>query len=111
VDPVKANETRSNAPGRDVAGFESEVLIGRDDVLATVSTLLATGERWITLVGAPGVGKTRLALEIAARSSALGDRRVIVCATHELCDPIALTATVADAAGAVPAPDPIDVPR
>lgn len=40
-------------------------LIGRKDALARAIALLAGDARLLTLVGAPGVGKTRLALEIA----------------------------------------------
>lgn len=39
-------------------------LIGRDDAVTQACTLLAGHARLLTLVGAPGVGKTRLALEI-----------------------------------------------
>jgi transcriptional regulator with XRE-family HTH domain len=45
-------------------------LIGRDAEIAAVEGLLAT-RRLVTLVGAPGIGKTRLALEVA---EAMGDR-------------------------------------
>jgi predicted ATPase/transcriptional regulator with XRE-family HTH domain len=63
-------------------------LVGRCDELAEVPVLLAGG-RLVTLVGAPGSGKTRLALEVAAgcadasredvhlvRVDALSDRHV-----------------------------------
>nr|WP_245969368.1 tetratricopeptide repeat protein [Calidithermus roseus] len=40
-------------------------LIGRDDEIAAVRTLLLQGERLVTLVGPGGVGKTRIAAEVA----------------------------------------------
>jgi predicted ATPase len=40
-------------------------LIGRDDEVAALTAALATGTRLITLTGPGGVGKTRLALEVA----------------------------------------------
>ncbi|MBB5789666.1 AfsR/SARP family transcriptional regulator [Jiangella mangrovi] len=46
------------------------VLRGRDAQLAAVERLLAT-ERLVTLVGPGGVGKTRLALEVALRAGAV----------------------------------------
>jgi predicted ATPase/DNA-binding SARP family transcriptional activator len=45
-------------------------LIGRDDTLATIRQTLAAGARLLTLVGPPGVGKTRLAMAVAAELNA-----------------------------------------
>ncbi|WP_110514360.1 ATP-binding protein [Herpetosiphon llansteffanensis] len=39
--------------------------VGRQADIETLSTLLTNGSRWISLVGTGGVGKTRLALELA----------------------------------------------
>src|SRR4051794_24505899 len=49
---------RDNLPA-DISSF-----IGRDAALAEITALL-TAHRLVTLSGAPGVGKTRLALRIA----------------------------------------------
>jgi transcriptional regulator with XRE-family HTH domain len=40
-------------------------LIGRDEAVATVLGLFEGGSRLVTVVGAPGVGKTRLAVAVA----------------------------------------------
>lgn len=73
-------------------------LIGRDELLADVLFRCGTG-RLVTLVGPGGVGKTRLALEVAGRlRDAAPDRSVIFC---ELAGADAVTAvdTVAAALG------------
>ena len=64
-------------PGRPVTVTSGPALpsvstsfVGREDDLQTIGGLLA-GERIVTIVGGPGMGKTRLAVEIA---SALADR-------------------------------------
>jgi predicted ATPase/DNA-binding CsgD family transcriptional regulator len=45
----------------------ANAFIGRDDLLARTRGLL-TRSRWITLTGSPGIGKSRLALELAVLS-------------------------------------------
>lgn len=47
-------------------------LVGRDDDLAKLLALVEVG-RLVTIVGPSGVGKTRLALEVAARTSGFAD--------------------------------------
>lgn len=42
-----------------------DAFIGRDDALDWIAAQLEAGERWITLSGPPGVGKSRLAREAA----------------------------------------------
>jgi predicted ATPase len=42
-------------------------LVGREDELARLASLFEAGERLVTIMGPPGVGKTRLAEEHAAR--------------------------------------------
>ncbi len=45
-------------------------LIGRGDAVANAETLLEAGARLVTLVGGLGIGKTRVAHELATRASA-----------------------------------------
>jgi non-specific serine/threonine protein kinase len=66
-DPAEGAAPRHNLP------VSLTAFIGRERELVTVERLLA-GTRLLTLTGAPGVGKTRLALEVAAlRRDALAD--------------------------------------
>ena len=44
-------------------------LVGRADALARVEALLETGTRLVTITGPGGAGKSRLALEVAARAA------------------------------------------
>jgi predicted ATPase len=42
-------------------------IIGRESALARIDTALASGARLVTILGPPGIGKTRLAQELLAR--------------------------------------------
>jgi non-specific serine/threonine protein kinase len=59
IAPAAASSTRSNLP------VPLTPFIGREDDLAAIGSALA-GARFVTLTGAGGVGKTRLALRAAA---------------------------------------------
>ena len=67
--------------------------VGRRDDVDAVRSLL-DGARWVTVVGAAGCGKTRLALELAA-----ADARVPVVADLEHVAPDEVAAAVASAIG------------
>jgi len=45
----------------------NDVLVGRDDDIAAISELLSFGVRMVTVVGGPGVGKSRLVRELAIK--------------------------------------------
>ncbi|CAN5213608.1 BTAD domain-containing putative transcriptional regulator [soil metagenome] len=70
------------APAAEPPASSRRVLIGRRREWATVSRLLdetaAGSTRWLVLTGPPGIGKTRLAEEAAARVAAAGGRVVWV---------------------------------
>ena len=66
-------------------------LIGREAQVAALHRLLGA-ERWVTIVGAGGVGKTRLALEVAQRSEA-----PIVLLLAPVSDPAAIPHALASA--------------
>jgi predicted ATPase/DNA-binding SARP family transcriptional activator len=77
-------------------------MVGRAADLERVEALLADPDvRVVTLVGPGGMGKTRLALEVAGRHEARGDVLVVALAGTE--DPAAVLPTVGRAAGATPA--------
>ena len=71
-------------------------LIGRDREIGTVPELLAAN-RMLTLVGPPGVGKTRLATEIAALADDVERTRIV--RLDSVTEPACVLARVADALG------------
>jgi predicted ATPase/DNA-binding SARP family transcriptional activator len=81
------------APRAEVAGRPVTPLIGRDPQVAALHRLLA-GERLVTVVGPGGVGKTRVALEVARRS---GPATVVLLAP--VTDPAAIPHALAAALG------------
>jgi predicted ATPase len=75
-------------------------LIGREEQLAELSALLAGGEtRLLTLVGPGGVGKTRLALELAARCAARYEHGAVFVPLAPIADADLVPSTVARALG------------
>jgi predicted ATPase len=73
-------ESAARQPARRLSSLPARLssFVGRDDEIAAVLGLLRQ-HRLVTVVGAPGVGKTRLAIEVAARLDGdLSDRITFV---------------------------------
>src|SRR5688500_10161460 len=70
-------------------------LVGRTEEIGTIATWLRRGERLLALWGPPGIGKTRLATEIARRSEELAAGPAWVCSVAEAGDVDRLCATMA----------------
>ena len=84
-------------------------IIGRQRERARVAEILRDGERLVTLAGAGGVGKTRLALAIADELRPEFDDRVGWVSLGELTEPDLLADTIARALDiATQGKDPID---
>ena len=66
----------------DQTGCVQLPLVGRDRELANISELLASDGRGVVIAGAAGVGKTRLAAEVAALAGASGREVAWVRATR-----------------------------
>jgi predicted ATPase/class 3 adenylate cyclase len=96
--------TPSNLP------VELSVFVGRERELATVAGLLRSA-RMVTLTGVGGVGKTRLALQVAAGMTDEFPGGAWLVELAPLIDPALVASTVASAVGAPPSPgvDPTDV--
>jgi predicted ATPase/DNA-binding XRE family transcriptional regulator len=76
------------------------VLVGRDADLQTLRQWLAdSAARLITLTGPGGVGKTRLALELARAMSEEGSDRVVFVPLSAIRDPGFVALAIADALG------------
>ncbi len=91
--------TRNVVPGNlpiQVASF-----VGRDDQLRELREIVR-GHRLVTLAGAGGVGKTRLALEVAAESAGEFPDGVWVVELAPVGDPASLPDAVATALGVTP---------
>lgn len=80
---------------------------GREAERAELCAALRDGARLITLTGPGGVGKTRLALEVARALSAAGGLEASFMSLEDLTDPALLPRTLARGLG-VPDEDPRD---
>ena len=108
ADRSAAHEPAANAPAlhlvRDpAAGLPSALssLVGRDVEVAEVERLLA-GTRLLTLTGAGGSGKTRLALAVAERRERTAGRRPVWVELAPLGDAAGLAGALLAAAGERP---------
>jgi len=72
-------------------------LVGRDDEVARIERWWSDGTaHWVTITGLGGVGKTRLAAELAHRCAASGERVVVVsCAGMRHVDSVMLAVVFA----------------
>lgn len=92
--PPKSAQRSSNVPAAVTA------LIGRERELAVVQSLLSDRTvRVVTLIGAGGVGKTRLSLELARRIEADYRDGAVLVRLERLTDPALVAAEVASALG------------
>ncbi|MBV8456019.1 MAG: winged helix-turn-helix domain-containing protein, partial [Acetobacteraceae bacterium] len=95
---VRANErSPEDLPPRNLPEPISE-LIGRDDVLADILSL-AAAHRLVTLTGAGGIGKTRLAVAAAQRLLPQFANGVWLAEFSPIADPALVPVTVAAAIG------------
>ncbi len=75
-------------------------LIGRERELGVIARRLAEAPgRLLTLIGPPGVGKTRLGLEVAARLRSLYRDGAVFVALAAISDPEVVASTIAAALG------------
>ncbi|GAB3462242.1 LuxR family transcriptional regulator [Streptomonospora sediminis] len=86
------------APARQNLPVESDSLVGRDRDLSDLLRLLES-DRTITLTGADGVGKTRLALRLAAQASASFADGVWLAALADLSTRAEVAARISGALG------------
>ncbi len=77
---------------------QAEPLFGREELLDSIGNHLLGGTRLITLLGPGGIGKTRVAREALARSSALG----WFCSLESASDANEVLASVAGSLGVEP---------
>jgi predicted ATPase/DNA-binding XRE family transcriptional regulator len=85
-------------------------LVGREADLQTLQQWLGNGARLVTLVGPGGVGKTRLALELARRVAEDEAARVVFVELAAIRQPEFVALTVAEALG-LPDVSAYDLPR
>jgi predicted ATPase len=69
--------------------------LGRDDVLQAIGERFASGDRLVTLLGPPGIGKTRAALRFAELEEARSERGVRFCDVTEAEEEADLVAAIA----------------
>ncbi len=99
TDLLAPTAAASTSPTSSLPGMVTK-LIGRQPELAVLQGLLADSEvRVVTLIGPGGVGKTRLALELARRVEAEYRDGAVLVRLERLTDPALVAAEVASALG------------
>ena len=103
-DALVASARVQEPPAADSTGWSLPVppspLIGRDANIRTLRRLLADSSvRLVTLIGPGGVGKTRLALEIAHLTAQSDHTRVAFVALGALRDPAFVPSAIAESLG------------
>jgi predicted ATPase/DNA-binding CsgD family transcriptional regulator len=73
--------------------------VGRERELDELGSLFRAGKRLVTLVGIGGIGKTRLALELARSASDLGWAKVYLVELASLADPGLVAGSVLESVG------------
>ncbi|MGI9252986.1 MAG: ATP-binding protein [Thermomicrobiales bacterium] len=86
----------------------SEATLGRGEEIAAIEALLRSGQRTVSLVGVGGIGKTRIATEIATRRIASDGEPVAWISLAPLTAPGAVIPAIASALGVpdLPATNP-----
>ncbi|MFM9108020.1 MAG: ATP-binding protein [Chloroflexota bacterium] len=74
-------------------------ILGREAEIALIGERLAGGDRLVSLIGPGGVGKTRLALEVAARRDAAAPGSVVWLALDLVAAPAGVLPSIARACG------------
>jgi predicted ATPase/DNA-binding SARP family transcriptional activator len=74
-------------------------LIGRDDDVSAVTNLVSENPL-VTLIGAGGVGKTRLAEQVAASAGSVFPDGVVLCPLASIHEPATVASALIDALGA-----------
>ncbi|MGK3985776.1 tetratricopeptide repeat protein [Sorangium sp. So ce136] len=100
--PIEARRVAEAArPRRQRIALPASRFIGREGELAGIAELLRRGDRLVTLWGPAGMGKTRLALELASRwAEAQAGEAVWLCELTACRDLRAVCGAVARAIGA-----------
>ena len=94
---------RATAPARPPSAsppIPLDVTLGRDDDVDAVAAVLRNGDRWVTLTGAGGIGKSRLALEVARTVSGNFPGGVVFVPLDAVTDSSLVLPTVARRLGA-----------
>lgn len=97
--------TRPEEPARGNLPAPPGALIGREQEVETLGHRLLDEVRLLTLVGPPGVGKTRLAVEVARDLAASFLHGAVFVVLSPITDPARVAHAVADAVGLREVPD------